>query len=88
MARAQAPHPTESELPRPEPADESGHVIAGLRDSLDAMESVAEEMARASEAWASDGDGSVSRRTTPPRAEPASSRSGERAVEIAPTKVQ
>jgi chromosome segregation ATPase len=60
VARAYAPHPTESELPRPEPADESGHVIAGLRDSLDAMESVAEEMARASEAWASDGDGSVS----------------------------
>ena len=60
VARAHAPHPTESELPQPEPADESGHLIAGLRDSLDAMESVAEEMARASAAWASDGDASVS----------------------------
>ena len=60
VARAHAPHPTESELPQPEPADESDHLLAGLRDSLHAMESVAEEMARASEAWASDGDASVS----------------------------
>ena len=60
VARAHAPHPTESQLPQPEPPDESGHLVAGLRDSLDAMESVAEEMARASAAWASDGDASVS----------------------------
>ena len=60
VARAQAPHPTESELPQAEPAGESHHLLAGLKDSLNDMESVAEEMARASEAWASDGDASVS----------------------------
>jgi hypothetical protein len=59
VTRSHAPHPTESELPQPGPADESDHLLAGLRDSLHAMESVAEEMARASEAWASDGDASV-----------------------------
>ncbi len=60
VARPHAPHPTESVLPQPEPADESGLLLAGLRDSFDAMESVAEEMARASAAWASDGNASVS----------------------------
>jgi len=60
VARAHAPHPTGSELPQPEPAGESHHLLAGLKDSLHAMESVAEEIARASEAWASDGDASVS----------------------------
>ena len=60
VARPHANHPTESVLPQPEPADESGLLLAGLRDSLDAMESVAEEMARASAAWASDGNASVS----------------------------
>ena len=60
VARPHANHPTESVLPQPEPADESGLLLAGLRDSFDAMESVAEEMARASAAWASDGNASVS----------------------------
>jgi chromosome segregation ATPase len=60
VARAAVSHPTESELPQPQPARESDHLLAGLRDNLHAMESVAEEMARASDAWASDGDAPVS----------------------------
>jgi chromosome segregation ATPase len=60
VARAAASRPAESELSQPEPAHENDHLLAGLRDNLHAMESVAEEMARASEAWASDGDPSVS----------------------------
>ena len=60
VARAHAPHSTVSEFPEPEPADESDHLLAGLRDNLHAMDSVAAEMARASEAWATDGNASVS----------------------------
>jgi chromosome segregation ATPase len=51
--RTDAPE-TADETEAPPPAEVGDDLLAGLRDSIQAMESVAEEMARASDAWATD----------------------------------
>jgi len=56
VSRPHVRDPDESEAPEPEPAEVSDHLLAGLRAGLHAMEDVAEEMTRASEAWGSEGD--------------------------------
>ena len=59
VARAHAHEAVASEAPdadEPPAEDETDDLLAGLRNSLKAMDGVAEEMARASEAWATDGD--------------------------------
>jgi chromosome segregation ATPase len=52
VSRARKPETTAMtpDAPTPEPADDSADLLAGLRHSLDAMETVAAEMARASDA--------------------------------------